>query len=188
MRAKIGWLHKYRIAPTAMQLGSLNQFMIYTDTSYATQCRYLCKSVHCVKICFLLHAHKFRMTGMCDERKWIGMHGNKKILFKCRRSPRLARPPSPSEMAAPRASAGADHRRRARMGSRRRRARLWPPPPHEPLASRASPGHGRRSRLRSRRRRSCLGEPPPPREVGAVARATGWGRQKMNPSGLGLIL
>jgi hypothetical protein len=43
----------------------------------------ICNSVYCVKICFLLHAHKFRMTGMCDERKYIGMNGNKKILFKC---------------------------------------------------------------------------------------------------------
>jgi hypothetical protein len=36
--------------------------MIYTDTNYTTRCRYLCNSVHCVKICFLLHAHKFRMA------------------------------------------------------------------------------------------------------------------------------
>jgi hypothetical protein len=38
----------------------------------------LCKSVYYIKICFLLHAHKFRMTVLCDERKWIGMHGNRK--------------------------------------------------------------------------------------------------------------
>jgi hypothetical protein len=31
-------------------------------------------------ICFLLHAHKFRMTGMCVERKWIDMHGKKSNL------------------------------------------------------------------------------------------------------------
>ena len=35
-------------------------------------------SIYYVKNCFLLHAHKFRMTGICDERKWIDMHGNKK--------------------------------------------------------------------------------------------------------------
>jgi hypothetical protein len=34
--------------------------------------------VHRVKNCFLLHAHKFRMTRMCFERKWIDMHENKK--------------------------------------------------------------------------------------------------------------
>jgi hypothetical protein len=52
--------------------------MIYSDTNYATQCRYLCNLVHYVKICFLLHAHKFRMTEMCDEKKLIEMYGNKK--------------------------------------------------------------------------------------------------------------
>jgi hypothetical protein len=31
------FLHKYRIATTDMQLGSLEQFMIYTDTYYATR-------------------------------------------------------------------------------------------------------------------------------------------------------
>jgi hypothetical protein len=30
---------------------------------------YLCNSVQYVKICFLLHAHKFRMIRMYDERK-----------------------------------------------------------------------------------------------------------------------
>jgi hypothetical protein len=30
------------------------------------------------KICFLLHAHRFRMVRMCVERKWIDMHENKK--------------------------------------------------------------------------------------------------------------
>jgi hypothetical protein len=54
--------------------------MIYTSINYATRCMYLCYSVHCVKI---LHANKFRMSEMCDERKWIIMHGNKKILFRC---------------------------------------------------------------------------------------------------------
>jgi hypothetical protein len=43
------FLYKYRIAPTAMQIGSLNQFMIYTYTNYATRYRYLCNAVHCVK-------------------------------------------------------------------------------------------------------------------------------------------
>jgi hypothetical protein len=52
--------------------------MIYIDTNYATKYRYLCNSIHCVKIGYLLHAHKFRMTKMYDKRKWIGMHGNKK--------------------------------------------------------------------------------------------------------------
>jgi hypothetical protein len=41
--------HKYRIAPTAMQLGSLDQFMIYTYTNYATRCKYLHNVVHGVK-------------------------------------------------------------------------------------------------------------------------------------------
>jgi hypothetical protein len=52
--------------------------MIYTDTNYATRCRYLCNSVHCVKIGYLVQAHKIRLAKMYDERKWIGMHGNKK--------------------------------------------------------------------------------------------------------------
>jgi hypothetical protein len=52
--------------------------MIYTDTNYATQCSYLFNLVHCVKICLLFHAYKFRITWMCDERKWIDTHGNKK--------------------------------------------------------------------------------------------------------------
>jgi hypothetical protein len=43
------FLHKYRISPTAMQLGSLDQFMIYTYTNYATRCKYLYNVVHCVK-------------------------------------------------------------------------------------------------------------------------------------------
>jgi hypothetical protein len=56
-----------------------NQFMTCTDTNYATRCRYLCSVVHCIKICFLLYAHKFRVTRMCVERKWIDMHANKKF-------------------------------------------------------------------------------------------------------------
>jgi hypothetical protein len=56
--------------------------MIYTDTKYATWCKYLCNSVYYVKK-IKLHAHKFGMAGMCDERKWIDMYVNKKILFKC---------------------------------------------------------------------------------------------------------
>jgi hypothetical protein len=51
--------------------------MIYADTKYATRCRYLCDSVRWVKICYLLHAHKIRMTKMYDESKWIGMYETK---------------------------------------------------------------------------------------------------------------
>jgi hypothetical protein len=36
------------IATTVMRLGSF-QFMIYTYTNYAIQCRFLCNAVHCVK-------------------------------------------------------------------------------------------------------------------------------------------
>jgi hypothetical protein len=43
------FLHKYSIAPTTMQLGSLHQLMIYTYTNYATQCKYLYNVVHYVK-------------------------------------------------------------------------------------------------------------------------------------------
>jgi hypothetical protein len=43
------FLHKYRIASTTMQLGSLDQFIIYTYTNYATRCKYLYSAVHCVK-------------------------------------------------------------------------------------------------------------------------------------------
>jgi hypothetical protein len=43
------FLHKYKIAPITMQLGSLDQFMIYTYTNYATRCKYLYNVVHCVK-------------------------------------------------------------------------------------------------------------------------------------------
>jgi hypothetical protein len=32
----------------------------------------LCKNM------FPIASHKFRMIGMCDERKWVGMNGNKK--------------------------------------------------------------------------------------------------------------
>jgi hypothetical protein len=56
------FLHKYRIPPTTMQLNLLELVMIYTDTNYATRCRYLCNSVHCVKISFLLHTHKLMMA------------------------------------------------------------------------------------------------------------------------------
>jgi hypothetical protein len=42
-------LHKYRIAPTTMQLGSLDKFMIYTYINYATRCEYLYNAVHCVE-------------------------------------------------------------------------------------------------------------------------------------------
>jgi hypothetical protein len=44
------FLHKYRIAPTVMQLGSLEPvYDIYIYTNYATQCSYLYNAVHCVK-------------------------------------------------------------------------------------------------------------------------------------------
>jgi hypothetical protein len=43
------FLHKYRIVPLTMQLGSLDQFMIYTYTNYATRYKYLYNAVHCVK-------------------------------------------------------------------------------------------------------------------------------------------
>jgi hypothetical protein len=66
-----------------MQLDCRNQFMIYTDTNYGTRYRYLCSVVHRIKICFMLHAHKFKMKRMWVERKWIDMHENKKIRFKC---------------------------------------------------------------------------------------------------------
>jgi hypothetical protein len=42
------FLHKYRTAPTTMQLDS-NQFMIYTYTNYVTWCRYLCNDIHYTK-------------------------------------------------------------------------------------------------------------------------------------------
>jgi hypothetical protein len=32
-----------------MQLGSLDQFMIYIYTNYTTRCKYLYNAVHCVK-------------------------------------------------------------------------------------------------------------------------------------------
>jgi hypothetical protein len=45
------FLHKYRIAPTTMQLGLLESvYDIYTDTNYTTRCMYLRNVVHCVKI------------------------------------------------------------------------------------------------------------------------------------------
>jgi hypothetical protein len=49
---KLYFVHKTRISITAMQLGSLDHFMTYTDTKYATLCRYLCSVVHRVKILF----------------------------------------------------------------------------------------------------------------------------------------
>jgi hypothetical protein len=65
-----------------MQLGLLEQvYDIYIVTNYTTLCKCLCNSVHCVKIYFLLYAHKSKMDGMRNERKWVGMHGNKKNLI-----------------------------------------------------------------------------------------------------------
>jgi hypothetical protein len=49
--------------------------MVYIDTNYATWYGHLCNVLRCVKICLLFHAHKFRMTRMCVEIKWIDMHG-----------------------------------------------------------------------------------------------------------------
>jgi hypothetical protein len=46
-----------------------DQIIIYIDTKYATWYRYLFNSVYYVKICYPLHAHKFRMSRMCDERQ-----------------------------------------------------------------------------------------------------------------------
>jgi hypothetical protein len=56
--------------------------MIYTDTKYATLCRQLCNSVYCVKICYLLHAHKFRMTGFTMKGNRLACMETKN-LFKC---------------------------------------------------------------------------------------------------------
>jgi hypothetical protein len=53
------FIHKYRISSTVMQLGSLEQFMIYTDINYATSRRYLCITVHYIKI--NKHLHKIRI-------------------------------------------------------------------------------------------------------------------------------
>jgi hypothetical protein len=49
------FFHKYRIAPTTMQLGSLDQFMIYTYTNYATRCKYLYNAVQCIKNWHVVH-------------------------------------------------------------------------------------------------------------------------------------
>jgi hypothetical protein len=43
------YIHKYRISIATVQLGSLETFYKYTATNYATQCRYLCNIVGCVK-------------------------------------------------------------------------------------------------------------------------------------------
>jgi hypothetical protein len=44
------FVHKNSISTTVMQLDSLNHFMTYTDTNYATLYRYLCSVVHRIKI------------------------------------------------------------------------------------------------------------------------------------------
>jgi hypothetical protein len=55
-----------------MQLASLEPvYDIYTYTNYATRCMYLCNVVCYVKICFLLHAHKLRITRMCVEKNGL---------------------------------------------------------------------------------------------------------------------
>jgi hypothetical protein len=73
-----------------IDIGSLQQscsltrhdhFIIYTDTKYATKYGYLCNSLHCVKIYYLLHVHKIRMAKMYDKRKWVGMYVNKNRIY-----------------------------------------------------------------------------------------------------------
>jgi hypothetical protein len=64
--------HKSRILTTARQVGSLNRFMTYTDTNYATRYRYLCTAVQREKIYFLLHAHKFRMIECALKGNGLG--------------------------------------------------------------------------------------------------------------------
>jgi hypothetical protein len=53
--------------------------MVYTDINYVTPCEYLYNSVHRAKNYFLLHAHKLKMAGMCNEMKWINMNGKNLI-------------------------------------------------------------------------------------------------------------
>jgi hypothetical protein len=78
------FLHKYRIPTIAMQLNSLELvYNIYADTNYATRCRYLCNLIYCVKICFLLYAHKFRMTRFAMKGNQLACMKTKKNLFKC---------------------------------------------------------------------------------------------------------
>jgi hypothetical protein len=72
------FIHKIGSLQQQCRKACWNQFMTYIDTNYDTLCRYLCSVVYHVKNLFPLHAYKFRMTIMCFERKWIGMHGNKK--------------------------------------------------------------------------------------------------------------
>jgi hypothetical protein len=55
--------------------------MIYADTNYATLCNYLCDSVHCVKICFLLYAHKFRMGECVMNGKGLTCMKTKKNIY-----------------------------------------------------------------------------------------------------------
>jgi hypothetical protein len=57
------------------------------------------------------------------------------------------------ETVTPRATTKWGRRYRAHSWNLRCRTRLWSPPPHEPMATRAFLGHGRRSRLRGHRRR-----------------------------------
>jgi hypothetical protein len=55
--------------------------MIYTDTKYATRCRYLCNLVYYVKICYLMQAHKIRIAKNVRWKK-INWHAWKqKIVF-----------------------------------------------------------------------------------------------------------
>jgi hypothetical protein len=48
----IYFVHKNRISTTAIQLGSLEPVITYTNTNYATLCKYLCSVVHRVKNMF----------------------------------------------------------------------------------------------------------------------------------------
>jgi hypothetical protein len=67
--------------------------MIYTNTNYATWCRYLYNTVQCVENQFPAACAQIRMARMCVERKLIDVHGNKKtdlndlFLHKYRISP-----------------------------------------------------------------------------------------------------
>jgi hypothetical protein len=48
----IYFVHKNRISTTTIQLGSLEPVITYTNTNYATLCKYLCSVVHHVKNMF----------------------------------------------------------------------------------------------------------------------------------------
>ena len=52
--------------------------MKYNVTNYATQCRYLCNTVRCVKKQFPAICVQIQDDKNMSERKWIDMHVNKK--------------------------------------------------------------------------------------------------------------